>query len=74
MEEYKVFEMIKNAEYSSATIIKKDNVIDRVEFKTVKVQKSKIVDLLNEGDNLDIIIKKRNGEILYITTTTIEKV
>lgn len=74
VEEYKTFEMIKNTEYNSATIIKKDNVIDRVEFKTEKQQKSKIVDLLNEGDNLDVIIKKRDDKILYISTTIIGKV
>lgn len=67
-------DMIKNIDFKSFTIHKVDGVIDRTEIKTTADSKAKIVDLLASGDNIDILIKKRHGNVLYTSTTNIEKV
>jgi len=74
-EEQMIFEMIKNTEFDTATVCKTDEGrIDRMEFKTKCGHRKRVVELLQEGENLDILIKKRKGEVIYAATTRIEKV
>ena len=65
--EQKVSEMIMDTKFD-------DGTIDRIEFRTKNGRKERIVELLQQGEDLDILIKKRRGQIIYSTTTRIEKV
>lgn len=74
LEQYQAFGIIKNTDFKSAKICKKGKNIDRVEIETNKGHKTRVVDLLNQSDNVDIVIKKRDGKIIGVTTNTLKKV
>ena len=64
--ENKLYEAIKTGEYDSIVIHFKDKKIKSLELKKSAGVQRKIIDLLNEGNFAEIIVKKHNGVVTKI--------
>lgn len=71
---YRIFEILQEEDFEYATIRKKGGVIDRIETTSVRDLNEKVSEMLQNDDNQDIMIKKRDGRIIFVTSTTLEKV
>jgi DNA-binding transcriptional MerR regulator len=68
------FEFVKEETCESATIHKKNGEVDRVELNQKPSNDTRLHELLNQSENQDIMIKKRNGQVILMTQTKIKKV
>lgn len=70
----KTFELFKEERCDSATIRKKNGVIDRIELNQKPSPDTKIHEILGQSENQDIIIKKREGRVIHMDQTKIKKI
>lgn len=71
---YQVFESLREDDFEHATIRKKEGKIDRIEKTSTKSRDTKLHELLKEDANQDMVIKQRDGHVIFVTQTSIEKV
>ena len=73
-EEMKLIANIRLGTYSSINIKMQDGQMNRIEYEESINNAERVINILNSSDYQDIEIKKRDGKIVKITRTQIEKV
>jgi len=68
------FASFKEEKYDSLAIHKKNGEIDRVEMNQKLSPDIKPLELLSQSENQDIMIKKREGQVILLTQRKIKKV
>ena len=72
-QEQALMEMVRNKQYTSLTIQKKNGVLDRIEGTERMDTEKRIFELLRGGKFQDIVLKQENGKIVCVNRTIKQK-
>ena len=72
-QEQVLMEMVRNKQYTSLTIKKKNGALDRIEGTERMDTEKRIFELLRGGKFQDIVLKQENGKIVCVNRTIKQK-